>query len=282
MSIFIYYDTLILHQLIIIYKQKLNMENNTEENNQQYPKEEMVEEGNKKYTVPVAIIIAGVLIAGALYVSNRDPIGTNPTVNNDTPIGVPAVSADDHILGNPNAQVIIVEYSDFECSYCKGHHGVLHQVIDEYGADSKVAWVYRHFPIAQLHSKAAKEAEATECAAELGGNQGFWDYADRLFEVTPSNNGLDLSQLPTIATDVGLDPVAFQSCLDSGRHADKVQAQYDDVIAAGGRGTPHNIIFVGDQQAPIEGAQPIEAMRRVVETLLNDSGSESVPVVPTF
>lgn len=252
-----------------------------DQNNQQYTQEEIAEDGSKKYTIPVAIIIAGVLIAGALYFSNRD---SKPSQVADTaaPVGVPAVNASDHILGNPDAQVIIVEYSDFECPFCKDFHGVLNQIIDEYGTEGKVAWVYRHFPIAQLHSKAAKEAEATECAAELGGNQGFWDYADRLFEITPSNNGLDLSLLSTIASDIGLDPVAFQSCLDSGRHADKVQSQYDEVIAAGGRGTPHNIIFVGGEQAPIEGAQPIEAMRRVIETLLNDSGNESVPVVPTF
>jgi len=255
------------------------MEDNNIYNNTQ---EKEVEVSNKKYTIPVAIIIAGVLIAGALYFNNRDSSGTTQAADTVASVGVPSVNTSDHILGNPEAQVIIVEYSDFECSFCKGHHKVLHQIIDEYGADSKVAWVYRHFPIEQLHSKAFKEAEATECAAELGGNQGFWDYADRLFEVTPSNNGLDLNQLPVIAEDVGIDPVAFQSCLDSGRHADKVQAQYDEVIASGGRGTPHNVIFVGGEQAPIEGAQPIEAMRRVVETLLNDSGSESVPVVPTF
>ncbi|NQV92983.1 thioredoxin domain-containing protein [Candidatus Kaiserbacteria bacterium] len=255
-------------------------ENTTEQNDYQYAQEDMEVDGDKKnYTIPVAIIIAGALIAGALYFTNKESGPLDQVVEKLS--GVPAVNASDHIIGNPNAKVVIVEYSDFECPFCKDFHGVLQQIIDEYGAQGDVAWVYRHFPIAQLHSKAAKEAEATECAAELGGNQGFWDYADRLFEVTPSNNGLDLSQLPIIAAEVGLDPVAFKTCLNSGRHADKVQAQYDEVVAAGGRGTPHNIVIVGDQQAPIEGAQPIEAMRRVVETLLNDSGNETVPVVPT-
>ncbi|MEX0651872.1 MAG: thioredoxin domain-containing protein [Candidatus Paceibacterota bacterium] len=235
-------------------------------------------EPSRKYTIPVAIIIAGALIAGSLYFANNT---TSPaTLGTETERRVPAPSADDHILGNPDAKIVIVEYSDFECPFCKEYHAVLHTIIDEYGASGDVAWIYRHFPITQLHSKAAKEAEATECAAELGGNQGFWDYADRLFEVTPSNNGLNLNQLATIASDVGLDPVALQSCVDSGRYTEKVQSQFDEVIAAGGRGTPHNVIFVGDQQAPIEGSQPIEAMRRVIETLLNDSGDTTVPVVP--
>lgn len=255
-------------------------DNTTEQNDYQYAQEDVVDVGNKKYTIPVAIVIAGALIAGALYFTGRDSTPLNPTA--DAPKGVPAVNASDHILGNPDAKVVIVEYSDFECPFCKDFHGVLHQIIDEYGANGDVAWVYRQFPISQLHSKAPKEAEATECAAELGGNQGFWDYADKLFEVTPSNNGLDLNQLYTIASDVGLNAVEFKTCLDSGRHKAKIEAQYAEVVAAGGRGTPHNVIFVGDQQAPIEGAQPIEAMRRVVETLLNDSGNETVPVVPTL
>lgn len=249
-------------------------------NNSQYIQPERASGVNSKYTIPVAIIIAGALIAGALYFSNKpDSAGTVPNAN--VPVGVSAVSADDHILGNPNAKVIIVEYSDFECPFCKDYHSVLKQIIDEYGASGEVAWVYRHFPIAQLHSKAIIEAEASECAAELGGNQGFWDYADRLYEITPSNDGLDLNQLPVIAEHVGLDPVEFQTCLDSGSQTEKVRKQFEEVVAAGARGTPHNVIFIGDQQAPIEGAQPIEAMRSVVETLLNESGTESVPIVPT-
>src|SRR3989344_5485116 len=100
--------------------------------------------------------------------------------------------------------IAIVEYSDLECPFCKTFQKTLHQIMDEYGESGKVAWVYRHFPLAQLHTKAAKEAEATECAAELGGNAAFWKYADRLFEVTPSNNNLELSQLPVIAAEVGL------------------------------------------------------------------------------
>ncbi|MBI2618174.1 thioredoxin domain-containing protein [Candidatus Kaiserbacteria bacterium] len=238
-------------------------------------------EGGKKFTIPVAIVIAGALIAGALYMTNRPETQAPQGTISGRP-QVSPVSSDDHILGNPNAKVVVVEYSDFECPFCKNFHSVMHSIINEYGARGDVAWVYRHFPIAQLHSKAQKEAEASECAAELGGNEGFWNYADRLFQITPSNNGLDLAQLPRIATDVGLDAAAFQSCLDSGRYAEKVERQLKEVIAAGGRGTPHNVVIVGTEQAPIEGAQPLEAMRRVIETLLNGSGHEGVPIVPTL
>src|SRR3989344_7093206 len=125
----------------------------------------------EKLSVPIAIVVAGALIALSLYYSN--PKNSAPIVNNGgtviAGVDMRAVSAEDHILGNPNADVIIVEYSDTECPFCKSFHTTLKRVMSEYGNSGKVAWVYRHFPIDQLHSKARKEAEAMECANELGG-----------------------------------------------------------------------------------------------------------------
>src|SRR3990172_9755410 len=170
----------------------------------------------KKNTVsmPTAIIFAGVIIAGAIIFSNRTdatpttlPLAVGqgqPTTPNIAPLQVPenelALRPGDHVFGNRNADVLMIEYSDTECPFCKQFHQTMHQVMDQYGKDGRVAWVYRHSPIDQLHPKARKEAEAMECANELGGNDAFWKYADRLFEVTPSNNGLDATQLPVIAS----------------------------------------------------------------------------------
>lgn len=106
---------------------------------------------------------------------------------------VRAVSSDDHILGNVSAKIIVIEYSDLECPFCKVFHNTMHQVVEKSNGD--VAWVYRHYPIPQLHPKAFREAEATECAWEQKGNDGFWKYTDKLFEITPSNNGLDEAKL---------------------------------------------------------------------------------------
>ncbi len=99
-----------------------------------------------------------------------------------------AVSPDEHLLGNTNARIVIVEYSDLECPFCKTFHNTMHEVVK---SDPEVAWVFRHYPIPQLHAKALREAEATECAWEQKGNEGFWKYADKIFEITPSNDGLD-------------------------------------------------------------------------------------------
>src|SRR6185295_5043808 len=83
---------------------------------------------------------------------------------------VKPVAAEDHIRGDLAAPVKVIEFSDFECPFCKGFHATMKQVMADYEKDGKVAWVYRHFPIDELHSKARKEAQAAECAGELGGN----------------------------------------------------------------------------------------------------------------
>ncbi len=105
------------------------------------------------------------------------------------------VTDKDHIAGNAQADIIIVEYSDTECPFCKKFHETMIQVMDEYGKSGKVAWVYRHFPLDALHKKARKEAEATECAAELGGNDKFWEYLNLMMKITPANDQLDLNLL---------------------------------------------------------------------------------------
>ncbi len=99
-------------------------------------------------------------------------------------------------------------------------------------------------------------------------NDAFWAYIDRLFEITPTNNGLAASQLPEIADYVGLDVSKFQECLDSGKYANKIQQQIQQAQAAGGRGTPHSIIISGDQKIPIQGAQPIESVKALIDSLL--------------
>ena len=178
-------------------------------------------------------------------------------------------TAEDHILGNPNATLKIVEYSDTECPFCKVFHQTMKQVMDVYGKSGKVAWVYRHFPIDQLHQRARKEAEATECANELGGPEKFWEFIDLVYATTNSNDSLDPAQLPVIAGKVGLDVKAFNTCLSSGKYAAKVEADYQDAVKAGGRGTPNSIIVSADgTKTVIQGAQSFEAVKGIIDALL--------------
>lgn len=220
----------------------------------------------------MAIVLAGVLVAGAIIFTKGNAGGeiTATTGGNDNKeISLRPVTDDDHILGNPDAEIVIVEYSDTECPFCKQFHKTMQAIIAEYGTDGRVAWVYRHFPLVQLHPKAPKEAEALECAGELGGKSAFWDYTNRVYEVTPANNGLDPEQLLVIAEELKIDRTAFETCLNSGRYTEKVQADYQDAIAAGGRGTPHSIIITRDgDKLPIEGAQPLATVKSIIDGLL--------------
>jgi len=226
-------------------------------------------EENNKMLIPGAIIVAGLLIAGAVYYNSRGGLpAPTPTENGELQeIVLAEVTENDHILGNPDADIVIVEYSDFECPFCKTFHATMNRIVSEY--DGRVAWVYRHFPIVSIHPKAPEEAQAAECAAELGGDTAFWAYANRLFAVTPSNNGLDLDTLPDIAEFVGLDRAAFEACLDSNRHEDTIREQTADAQRAGARGTPYSVMLLKDgNRLPINGAQPYETVKQAIDTIL--------------
>lgn len=208
---------------------------------------------------------AALWVTGALAAGNA---GAQP--NQPTPESIDfiqPVTPRDHIWGDPDAPVKIIEFSDTECPLCKRFHPTLKRIVAEY--PGKVAWVYRHFPIDAIHPKARKQAEATECAAEFGGNTKFWAYLDRLFEITPSNNRLDPAQLPRIAEYVGLNRAKFEQCLQSGRHAQRVADDVDDALAAGASGTPYSVVVAPDgRKFAILGAQPYASVKLVVEIAL--------------
>ena len=228
--------------------------------------------------IPIAIVIAAALIAGAiLYNGNQAPAptaaGNGQPSQGEQPapeqeIVIEPVMEDDHIRGNPNAAIMLVEYSDYDCPFCKNFHETMNRIMDEYGANGKVAWVYRHFPLAQLHPNAARIAEASECAAELGGNDAFWAFSDLVFGERSTNQPTDMSRLSEFATGAGVDQRAFETCLESGRYVDQIQADVAEAIAAGGQGTPHTIVMVGDQQGVINGAQPYEVVKQIVDGLI--------------
>jgi protein-disulfide isomerase len=184
---------------------------------------------------------------------------------------VPPVGKSDHIYGSPNAPVTLIEYSDFECPFCKRFHGTVKNLVDE--SRGQVKWVYRHFPIEQLHPvKARKEAVASECAGELGGNDAFWKFADRFFELTPSNNQTDIDTvLPQIAREIGLDKKQFASCLVSGRHDKRIDEDIRNATASGANGTPWSVIVSKDGKTyALSGAQPQAAIKQLTELALQE------------
>ena len=178
-------------------------------------------ETQKNLTLPIAIIVAGFFIGGGLYLGSQKDV--NSTQRPDTIENIRPITEDDFIRGNPNASLAIIEYSDLECPFCKSFHQTITNVIDTQGRSGDVAWVYRHFPLDSLHRKARVEAHASECVAELGGDTAFWKFVDKVFEDTPSNDGLNLSLLPEFAARAGVDRDLFETCQESGRHNAEVR-----------------------------------------------------------
>lgn len=243
----------------------------------------MEQQKQNSYLVPISIVLAGVLIAGAVFLTGKKSDGgqvaqnpgqevqqTPPTQEANTD-AVRPVSENDHIRGDINAPVKIVEYSDFECPFCKRAHETMIQIMEKYGDSGQVAWVYRQFPLESLHPvKAVAEAVASECAAELGGNDAFWAFADRFFELTPSNNRTDLDVvIPQIVEEIGLDQSAFNECMNSGRYDQHIQDDIDNAVATGGRGTPWSVVIAPNGQTlPLSGAQPYSSFEQIIEAAL--------------
>jgi len=225
----------------------------------------------------MAILLAGIIIAGAVvYSSNGGSFGTRgqqpaavAQALNQQAENIQPVTAADHILGDPKAPIKIVEFSDTECPFCKRFHFTMVKLMQEYGPTGKLAWVYRHAPLDSLHSKARAESEATECAFALGGNDKFWSYLTELMTVTPSNDGLDLAELPKIATRVGLNEATFKACQERHASKDKIQAQLQDATDSGMNGTPYSIVIAANgKKFPIEGAQDLATVKTVIEKAL--------------
>jgi protein-disulfide isomerase len=176
----------------------------------------------------------------------------------------------DHILGNPNAPVSLIEYSDYECPFCKSFHPTAKDIVKAY--EGKVNWVYRHFPLSFHNPGAQKQAEAAECVHELGGNEAFWKYSDAIYERTKSNgNGFPLTQLAPLAKELGLDEKRFAQCFESGKYERRVKEDFNEGGQIGITGTPTNILLNNQTGEVVlkTGAQPLDAFKPDITKMLD-------------
>ena len=234
-----------------------------------------VRQNGNSMAIPAAIIIGFALIALSIYLSGGKEVATTnsgenqPAESEGDIANITPVNESDHIRGNPNAPLVIVEYSDFDCPYCKSFHVTMQKIIEEYGPSAKVAWVYRHFPLTSLHPSAAYIAEASECVAELGGNEAFWKFSDMVFGERGTNDLTDVSLLPSYAEAAGVSITAYEECVESGRNREKVEEDAANAQMIGARGTPHSIILVGDQKMPINGAESYEQVKILIDGMID-------------
>ncbi len=221
-------------------------------------------------------------LEGAQKANTTSPSTVQAANNAQAPQAVPTedlspkkVSIDDDpILGDKNAKVTIIEFSDYECPFCKQFYDdTLSQLKKEYIDTGKVKLVYRDLPLS-FHQNAPKEAEAAECAREQGGDEIYFKYHDEIFKRTTSNGtGLALDQLPIIADDLGLNGNDLQACLDGGKYKAEVDKDIANAGSVGASGTPS--FFIGKSSSngtiigtPLIGAQPLSSFKTVIDQQL--------------
>ncbi len=162
------------------------------------------------------------------------------------------VVADGPSLGRADAPITIVEFSDYQCPFCKRAEPILKQVIERY--PDKVRLVFRHFPLDQIHPRARPAAEAALCANEQG---KFWEFHEKIF----AGSGLEEADLTGYAAAVGVDPEKFKACVAERRFKDKVDADAAAGREAGVSGTP--AFFVNGIM--LSGAKPVEEFSAIIE-----------------
>lgn len=222
----------------------------------------------------VASFLIGVLITKVSYLENNSGgiVTTTGTDDTDTPTQpVGPVDVDmGHlpVLGNKDAKVEIVEFSDFQCPFCKSlFDDTLSQIKSEYVDTGKVKFAYRQFPLTSIHPNAQGAAEASECANEQG---KFWEYHDTLFTNQADWESLTSTDIQNkyveYAGNLGLDTNKFSSCIISNKYADKVKEDLDEGTKIGVDGTPATFI----NGIRISGAVPFADFKAEIEKALGN------------
>ena len=165
------------------------------------------------------------------------------------------IAKSDHVRGDFNAPITLVEFSDFECPFCERHYPTMNQILSNY--QGKVRLVYKHFPLS-FHPNAQKAAESSECAGE---QDKFWEYHDKLF--ANQANGFSADKFKQWAVELKLNAKKFNDCLDDGKYAAKVQADFQEGSQKGVSGTPAT--FVNGQL--VSGAVPYESFKQIIDSL---------------
>ena len=242
-------------------------------------------ENNNQQQIAGAIIIAGLIIAGAILLKGNTasaPADGNPSGN----VTVAKVSANDRILGNPNAKISLVMYEDFQCPFCGAVFGSqtntallqsLKQhdptwtafepaVMNDYVKSGSVNFIYRDY--AFLGAESVQAAEAARCAGDQG---QFWQYHDYLFN---HQNGEDQGafsdiNLKSFALKLGLNTTTFNQCLDSSKYAQAVADSKTEGTTAGVTATPKGFILKnGKVVATIDGAESYSTVKPKIDAAL--------------
>lgn len=213
--------------------------------------------------VAILLMLTGGRMAGQIAVAPQPAAqvpAADPTAGQPAPAAQPvaAVTDKDHIRGAKDAKVTLIEYSDFQCPFCNRHEPTVEKILKDFPKDVRL--VYRHYPLS-FHQNAQKSAEASECAAKIGGGDAFWKMHDKLFAQNDALNGaIGADFYQNIAKEIGVDVNKFKSCMDSGETASIVSADMATGNDSGVEGTPAT--FVNGKL--VSGAVPYETFKAAV------------------
>jgi len=229
--------------------------------------------------IPVSIVLAGACVGLGLYFGGgagsapaqqlaAEP--QQPAAPADTSDQIAEVTSADHLKGSLDAPIKIVEFSDFDCPFCSRFHDAMNQIVQN---NDDVAWVYRHFPLEGLHPQARSVSIASECVANVGGEEAFWQFTDGYFEARGNRDATPHGQLISqLATDAGVDQVAFTRCFENQETNALVQEDIDNAIATGGRGTPWSIIIGPTGKTyQLNGAQPAAVIQQLIQVARDEA-----------
>lgn len=213
--------------------------------------------------IPGAILAAGLILAVSVYVVRSAHVLGTPKGDLSA---LRAVSDSDHMIGNPSAPVVIIEYADIDSSYSKAFQPAMEQLMAEYAPAGQVAWVYRHFPLIDQYRNSEQHAEAAECASSLGNSATFFSFIDVLQSRAPGNQVFDPANYGSAAEQLGLDTTRFESCMTAHTYRTRVSEDISNAIEIGASGSPYIVVLVkGQKPVAISGALPYDAMKKVIQ-----------------
>jgi protein-disulfide isomerase len=258
--------------------------NSERKSKRQERREKMARQERRNRLLTIGLIVIGALlvVTAVVWPQIKPPaevVAINPGTH---------PNADDNSMGDPNAPIVIEEFSDFQCPFCERFHEETEPLLRQYYIDTgKVRFVYRSMGnfvsdnIARSRGTPAKtESRDAALAAYCAGDQNrFWDMHAHIFANTLGEDAGSYTdqRLKAIAETTGLDLDQFNSCYDSGKYEDRVQQDFEDGQAAGVNGTPAFLVTYmvnGETRTKlIEGAQPFTVFQQELEAILNEIGA---------
>lgn len=224
------------------------------------------------FTTPVAIIVAAIILGGShlgyALLAKPTTAAAPTTIFAGRPVDDTDLATD-----NVKSKVIVMEYSDTECPFCAQLHPTITKLREEYA--SKISFVYRYFPLTQIHPHAFEESRAIYCVGKLLGANKRMEYINQMFteKLNKKNMVLPEGGKEALAKNVGVSEAAFSTCLASQESSDAINASMQDGVTAGVQGTPATFILLKNKKgyevvSMVDGARPYEYLKAAIDQAL--------------